>query len=262
MIAAVAMVLACVLLLPASPRHRVFRLAPPPSAWPMRRWVMLIVSCSVTVVVAIGLFFGTAVVAVLVCLLGVAGTVLGFVYRRRVARQAQDRRERIADACQLLAGLLRVGHLPAAALHLAATDAPDLAEAAAAQQVGASVPQVLRQCAPLPGGEGFADLAAAWEVCLRSGASLTATLDALAERLDSTRKLARIVTAELAAPLATGRMLAVLPVAGLALGYAIGGDPGRFLLGSPLGELCLVLGVALACGGAWWIELIAGRVGR
>lgn len=262
LLAAAAVVVAALLILPASPRRRLARLNRRFVRWPARRWVLLGVVVVITVTAVVGVLFGTAVLTVLVCVLAVGGTVTGFGYRRRSGRQAQARRDRIADACQLLAGMLRVGHLPATALRLTAEEVPDLADAFAAHQVGGSIPQALREQARQPGAEGLADLATAWEVCLHTGASLTTTLDTLSERLDSARKLARILAAELAAPLATGRMLAVLPFAGVALGYGIGGDPGGFLLGSPLGQVCLVLGVALACGGAWWIELIAGRVGR
>jgi tight adherence protein B len=61
----------------------------------------------------------------------------------------------------------------------------------------------------------------------------------------------------LSAPRATSRLLAVLPLAGLALGYGFGGDPVGFLAGSAPGQLSLVVGVALGCAGVLWTERIA-----
>ncbi len=187
----------------------------------------------------------------------VVATVVGLWRGHRRQRDHDRRTNEVVDACRLLAGLVRVGHVPALALRLAAADAPLLAEVVSAQQVGGSIPAALRRLGERPGGQGLIELAAAWEVAERSGASLIATLEVLVERLSAAAKVARTVAAELAAPRATGRLLAVLPLAGIGLGYAIGGDPGRFFLSTVVGQGCLVVGVALACAGVWWIERIA-----
>lgn len=190
-----------------------------------------------------------------------AATALG-VWRRQRARAAARRSEReVLAACQLLAGLLRVGHVPPAALAAAARNAPVLAEAAAVLVVGGQVSPVLRRLGAAPGRSGLTDLAIAWEVAQRTGASLTATLDALAERLAARQAVRQVVAAELAAPRATGRLLAVLPVAGLLLGYGFGGDPLRFLTTTAAGQAALLAGVALGCAGVVWTERIADGPG-
>jgi tight adherence protein B len=51
--------------------------------------------------------------------------------------------------------------------------------------------------------------------------------------------------------------MAVLPFCGLGMGYLLGGDPLHFLLSSPYGSACLVLGVALAAGGVLWIDRLS-----
>lgn len=184
------------------------------------------------------------------------------VWRRHRARAAELRcRQEVFGACQLLAGLLRVGHVPSAALGIAARDAPVLAEAAAMQGIGAPVAPVLRRLGAAPGCSGLVELGVAWEVAERTGASLTATLEALADRLAAGRAVQNVIASELSAPRATGRLLAVLPLAGLVLGYGFGGDPLAFLVGSPVGQLSLVVGVALACAGVLWTERIAGSGG-
>ena len=125
------------------------------------------------------------------------------------------------------------------------------------QQVGGEVAPVLRRLGARPGSRGLAELGAAWELAERTGASLGATLDALAERLAATGAVNDVVSAELAAPRATGRLLAALPVAGLVLGYGMGGDPVAFLTGSVAGQVSLSLGVVLGCAGVLWTERIA-----
>ena len=53
--------------------------------------------------------------------------------------------------------------------------------------------------------------------------------------------------------------MAVLPLVGIGLGYALGGDPLGFLLAQPAGWVCLNVGVALVCAGVWWIDAIAAQ---
>lgn len=184
-------------------------------------------------------------------------TGLGILRHHRARRVAARKATAVVGACQLLAGLLRVGHVPTSALAVAARDAPILAEAAAVQAVGGEVGPLLRRLGAEPGMAGLVELGVAWEVAERTGASLTATLDALADRLTAARAVANVVAAELSAPRATGRLLAALPLAGLTLGYSFGGDPVAFLIGSLPGQFSLVAGVALGCAGVFWTEHIA-----
>ena len=233
----------------------------PRGQWAAWRWRV-----AVPALVAVGIVGGLA-------LDGGRGAAIGFAVslptatavvlwrRHRLRSAAQVAAGEVAGACRLLAGLIRVGHVPAAALAAAARDAPVLAEPAAVMAIGGDVCGTLRRQGERLGLTGLVELAAAWEVAERTGASLTATLDALTDRLTATRKVDEVVAAELSAPRATGRLLAALPVAGLGLGYAFGGDPLLFLTGSPLGQLSLVAGVALGCAGVFWTERIADRAG-
>jgi tight adherence protein B len=69
----------------------------------------------------------------------------------------------------------------------------------------------------------------------------------------------REVAASLGPTRATGRLLAILPVFGLGLGYSMGADPLSVLLGTTFGSLCLAAGASLAAGGLLWIDRIADR---
>ena len=88
---------------------------------------------------------------------------------------------------------------------------------------------------------------------------MAAALERVTANLADDHALAATVAAELAGPRATGKIMAVLPACGLALGYALGGDPVGFLLSGTLGWACLVGGVALAATGVLWVERLARR---
>lgn len=189
--------------------------------------------------------------------LAVVTWTVALLVRKARKRAARARlRSDVVRGCQVLAAQLRVGLVPAAALTAAARDCPALAEPAAEHAVGVAVPVALRRFEARHHA-GLGDVATAWEVAERAGASLTDTIEALAERLMATREVERLADAELAAPRATGRLLAFLPVAGLGLGYLFGGDPVGYLTGSLVGQVCLVAGVTLACAGTLWTERLA-----
>ena len=231
----------------ADPRGRTAR------AWPA--WAGMVLA-SAAVPVAGGLMGGPSG-AVLGFSAGVVTFTVGVFVRKARRRSGRARlRTEVVRGCQVLAAQLRVGLVPAAALTAAARDCPVLAEAAAEHAVGVPAPVALRRVRARH-GLVLEELATAWTVAERAGASLTDTIDALAERLTARREVERLAEAELAAPRATGRLLALLPFAGLGLGYLFGGDPVGFLTGSTVGQLCLVLGTVLACAGALWTERLA-----
>lgn len=192
---------------------------------------------------------------------GVVATVTWTARRNWRRRAAARERAEVVRACQLIGGMLGLGQVPAEALRAAAGRAPVLAEAAAVQALGGEVAAVLRQAAARPGREGLGQLAGAWEVAEQTGASMASTLTAVAERLAAELALRATVEAELSAPRATGRLLAGLPVAGIGLGYLLGGDPIAFLTSSLFGQACLALGAVLGCAGLVWTELLADRHG-
>lgn len=187
----------------------------------------------------------------------VAATVLWLVRGHLRHRGAEKSEEAVVAACRALAGLLRVGHIPSVAVRTVAAESQVLAEVSAVQSVGGEIAPVLRRLGAAPGQGGLVELANAWQVTQRTGASLTATLDALAERLVAQEAVQQTVRAELAGPRSTGRLLAALPAAGVALGFFMGGDPIGFLTESWLGQVLLVVGVGLACVGVVWTERIA-----
>jgi tight adherence protein B len=209
--------------------------------------------------------------------LGVAaGVTCGRVLAaRRAARLRSSERSGATEACATLAAELCAGRSPAQALTAAQSVATGgcrlaLAAGAAAAAAGADVPTALlahvharRSRAPSTAvPELIRALAACWAVCSGAGSGLAAAVDRLEEGLRGAEAQRRAVAAELAGPRATAAMLAVLPLAGLALAGGLGADPLHVLLHTPAGLFCLLAGVGLdALGLVWTARLIASAGG-
>ncbi|WP_208828218.1 type II secretion system F family protein [Streptomyces ficellus] len=213
------------------------------------------------------------VVAVALALLGrsvlplLAGACAVPLVGRRLRAAARAReRERRADAvialCGALAGELRAGWQPGQALRWAAgtTGALGGEEAAvlAAARFGGDVPEALRKAAREGGADGLVGLAACWKVAVDGGAGFAAGLDRLEAALRERRDQRERLRAQLAGAWATVAVLALLPVVGLAMGWALGADPLRVLFHTPAGLGCLAVGGLLEAAGLWW----AARVVR
>jgi tight adherence protein B len=217
---------------------------------------------SLVVVAAVGATVGPGAAAVaLSTSVGAAAASRLIALSRRTRREHAVRAE-VANACSVIANQVRVGRIPAEALVLAAEDAPVLAVPSRVQRNGGDVVLALREQAGEPGCRGLGDLARAWQVGTVTGAPMADLLDQVARALRVDQSVERTVTAELAGPRATGRVMAVLPLCGIGLGYLLGGDPVGFLVSGPVGWGCLVGGSILAAGGVLWIEWLARQVGR
>lgn len=179
---------------------------------------------------------------------------------RRDARRRRERGE-LRDACMALAAEIETGRVPSAALREVASDHPLLHGTVAMAEMGGSASEGLVQLSASGLGEA-AQLAAAWALAERQGASMGRVFRVVAQSLDSDQVIRAAIDAELAAPRATARLLAALPVGGVLLGYSLGGDPVRFLTAEVWGNACLVAGCALAAVGLVWTErLIDGGSG-
>ncbi|MET7618393.1 type II secretion system F family protein [Streptomyces sp. NPDC005408] len=212
-------------------------------------------------------------VALVIAVLGesvlplIAGAVAVPLVRRQLrARELRRERERRAEGvitlCGAVAGELRAGLQPGQALLFAARSTGVLggAEAAvlAAARFGGDVPQALREAAREPGADGLAGVAACWRVAVDSGAGLAAGLDRLEAALRAERDQQADLKAQLAGARSTIGLLALLPLAGLGMGWALGAEPLRVLLHTPAGLMCLVVGGVLEAAGLCW----AGRIVR
>ncbi len=250
------------LLVPPDPARLWQRLsiaASPVEPTARRRFAAPVLSLALLAPVPGFLLFGTTGLAAALAATMVIATVGLVAVRQRRARRAMSARVEVAHAAEVVASLVKVGQIPASALVAAAKDCPVLARSAAIQQVGGEPSSALRADGAMPGAHGLVALAQAWEVSATTGAPMASSLDAVVDELREARDLARLVDGELAAPRATGQLLGALPFAGLGFGALLGGDPIGFLMGSMLGNGCLVAGVGLACAGVLWSDVLAAR---
>jgi tight adherence protein B len=223
-----------------------------------RWWIHLVIMIIMLIVIIVTGFLANARSAVLACAALVVGvTAIQLIAEQRRQRSALRARADVARACTVLASYLRVGQIPSAALAIAAADCEVLRNSHHARTVGGDVVGVWRQQSRRPGHSGLLQLARAWQISIETGAPMSTTLDQVAASLAADQALRHVVNSELAAARATSKVMAVLPVCGIGIGYLLGGDPARWLLSGPAGWACLLIGVLLACAGVLWIEALA-----
>ncbi len=170
-------------------------------------------------------------------------------WRLRDRRRMRAKRNR-AEACNALAAQLTTGCLPEVALSVVASDYPDWRPLAEAAELRLDVSAQFQRL-EMP------ELAAAWLLANETGASLAGGAKRAARRVRRELDQARQVASELSSARATGRLLAALPLVGVGLGYLMGGDPIRFLIGGLAGHGLLLAGAVLAGAGLLWTEWIA-----
>ena len=207
---------------------------------------------------------------------GVAAALLGglaaFALRRTVAhkiaaRTRDDERSGAAEALAVLSSELRAGRSPDVALEAAAVVASGrfagaLLAAAGSGRIGADpVTCLLRDVDRSAVPHLLTGLAACWQVCAGTGSSLAAAIERLAEGLRAEQGQRLAVEAELAGPRATAGMLALLPIAGIALAAGLGADPLHVLLHTTVGLVCLGLGLCLEALGLWWTSRLVAAAG-
>ncbi|MFC4908953.1 type II secretion system F family protein [Actinomadura gamaensis] len=110
-----------------------------------------------------------------------------------------------------------------------------------------------------PGAESLRLLAATWRLGAERGGTLATVLDGLATALRDEETQRQEIAVHLAAPRATARLLAVLPVLGLAMATALGTNPLPFLLTTPPGLACLTTALTLDAAGLWWTSHLATK---
>ena len=172
-------------------------------------------------------------------------------------KRLREHRRLVSEAIGLMSAELRAGILPQRVLSGLAHEFAFLGPAARAADLGGDVSAALRAAAQESGAELLGELAGAWLVAERAGAPLARVLDQLEETARGDLEIEREVESGLAPARATGRLMAVLPVFGLALGSGMGGDPVAILTGTVPGVVCLAAGCGLACAGIAWVERIA-----
>jgi tight adherence protein B len=191
----------------------------------------------------------------------VAAAFVATTLRRQAkARQrAVEFRGDIARVLSSVAAELRAGAEPLVSLQAAVTHESADWEPVRTAALG-DVVEALRAMSSLPGGESLAEVAAAWHLAEQTGSPLASALDRMATAVRAEVELDRDVAVEAAPARATGRLMAILPLAGLGLGLLLGANPLRVLFSSGIGVVCLMAGLLLAGLGVWRIERIVAEV--
>nr|WP_076389074.1 hypothetical protein [Vaginimicrobium propionicum] len=219
------------------------------------RLIMLMVGINAVVAaINLSLWWVSASVSILI---GLASWLL---VAGRAKRRSDQMAKQLMRGCNILAGQLRAGKIPAAALGVAAGECEALKSVDSARQVGADVPAAMRRLAKEDGASGLRQLAAAWQLCELTGAPVAPAVLRVVDGLRTSQATERTVNAELASARATGRLLACLPLLGIALGYVAGGDPINFLVNNSVGNICLTVAIVLASLGLVWTEKLADCV--
>ena len=166
----------------------------------------------------------------------------------------------VASTVQRLAVLLAAGVPPTSAWRYLA-ESPTVAGVDAAMRAGTpTADAIVAQLAHVPAGErpAWRGLAAAWWVAADVGAPLAPSLREFAASLRSLSDAQREIAVSLSAPVATARLVMVLPLVGLVFGVSLGFDTVGVLFTTAPGLVCIVLGVALMLAAfAWNRRLVA-----
>lgn len=194
---------------------------------------------------------------------------------RRIRRPMPARLMRLIPGSRARAGRRRLRNLEAAAALAAEMRSGQPARTAvtrslgglaprtlAAARWGGDVPDGLRADAAAQREPLWLAIAACWEVAETSGAGLADAVDRLVVSARASEEIRTQLAGHLAAPRATARLLATLPIIGLLMGMGLGADPLGWLLGHPIGRLMLTAGLVLMGLGTLWTGRIAARVER
>lgn len=186
----------------------------------------------------------------------VAATARTLLRSASVRRRSRREQQQAVEVLRALVAELGAGSAPPAALRTVVSDvAPrdrSLVDAAAAVDEPTAGRRLRRAGRP-----GLAPLTAAWQLSAATGAPLADVLARQASAATRAVEDAREVQTILAGPRTTAALLAGLPALGMLLAASTGARPLAFLLQTPAGRWCLLLGLSLDCAGLLWIDRLA-----
>jgi len=179
-----------------------------------------------------------------------------FEAMRERRTRPQRWRTSVIELCDAMAAELSAGRTPDEAFTAAAA-VLDPHVSRELLHTSRPPPEHLDKLATRPGAEGLRLLAACWRIGAERGGTLATVLDGLAGALRDEEAQRQDVSVQLAGPRATARLLAALPLLGLAMAAALGAHPVPFLCGTLPGLACLITGMALNLLGLHWTRALA-----
>ncbi|WKD56726.1 Bacterial type II secretion system protein F domain protein [Corynebacterium capitovis DSM 44611] len=184
----------------------------------------------------------------------VAATVIRTLSRRRQVKQRTRSREFIAGFLGHLVSHLQAGSslfdATAASAERLPTDTPpglirEIRRAVAAAQSGGA-PEHALTSADTP---ELREVGALWALATSRGLPIAELLRGSRDRIDHELRHHAATEAALAGPKTTAVVLSALPLAGIAMGTAMGAHPLRILFGGGVGGILLLVGTILVCAG-------------
>lgn len=195
----------------------------------------------------------------------IAGTAGWTVHDMRIRRHVHHRETVTAGFLGHLAGELRAGGAVSTAVEHATANLPEhtppelrgiLQQVCAHLRRGVPGARVLTDNDTVPELAGLGTL---WSLAERHGLPLAPLVEQAQLRIDTRLRHRTGTAATLQGPQATAVILSLLPLAGIAMGTAMGADPLGLLLGGGMGGLLLVVGTGLAATGFVWSRHIIRR---
>ena len=167
-----------------------------------------------------------------------------------------------AHDLRALVAELRSGAHPGNALSTAASSTVLWPQAVAAERFGDGVADgFARDAAENPRlGRYLRQLSACWRVGVNHGSGLAISIERLAVSIETTMDVEATLVNELAAPRATVRLLAFLPVVGIAMGYMLGANPLAWFVDTGIGKVTFLAAGGLTIAGSWWSHRIVSRI--
>lgn len=215
---------------------------------------------------AVGLSFGALLGALLGLLAGVSAPIVALLLRRG----ERDRRvgEGLPDFLESVARSLRSGSsLPQAVLEtiegppaLAWPMQEELGKVRAGIEAGDPFQQVLADWQSERQLRSVTLAVAAMSLGAVVGGERARSIDGVAHTLRERTALCQELAVSAAQARISAIVVAALPLMFLLLADAVGGQGGRFLLGTSAGLACLIGGISLNCAGAWWMRRIVKQV--
>jgi len=199
----------------------------------------------------VGVFLGWLAGPVPGLLAGAATVVLGHCWRRVRAERALS--SETATLSEAVAAMV-AEHAAGATLGSALLEAAPIAGRFqhALRQAGQLASLGRQPAVALAGEPALARIAVAAALVSRSGAAAEEILVRVRGDLRSEQRTRAAIAESVAGPRSSAVLLGGLPLAGLAMGSALGASPQRILLHTTVGLVALTVGVLLNLAGLWW----------
>jgi tight adherence protein B len=190
-------------------------------------------------------------------LAGTAAMVLGHCWQRlRVERSLVAETAALSQAVAALVAEHAAGATLGSALLAAAPAAGP--HQPALQRAGRLASLGQQPVGALIGEPALARIAVATALVSRSGVTIGEVLARVRGDLQAEQRVRAAVAESVAGPRSSALLLSGLPIAGLAMGVALGASPQRVLLHTVAGLVALAVGVVLNLTGLWWTVRLTG----